>query len=70
MREAASRGGGVYIWHSANNAFPQWAAYNDMIGIGWRKKDYGTAIAVDETSSAWLALEKDGSDSIATMPMP
>jgi Trehalose utilisation len=42
------RGGGVYIWHSANNAFPQWAAYNDMIGIGWRKKDYGTAIAVGE----------------------
>ncbi|HEY5810118.1 MAG TPA: ThuA domain-containing protein [Povalibacter sp.] len=42
------RGGGVYIWHSANNAFPQWPEYNDMIGLGWRKKDYGTAVAVGD----------------------
>jgi hypothetical protein len=42
------RGGGVYIWHSANNAFPKWPEYNDMIGIGWRPKEYGTAISVGE----------------------
>jgi type 1 glutamine amidotransferase len=41
-------GGGVYIWHSANNAFVQWPEYNDMIGLGWRKKDYGTAVAVGD----------------------
>jgi hypothetical protein len=42
------RGGGVYVWHSGNNAFPDWPAYNDIIGIGWRKKDAGTALVVSE----------------------
>lgn len=28
------KGGGVVIVHSADNAFPNWAAYNEMIGIG------------------------------------
>jgi hypothetical protein len=41
-------GGGVYVWHSGNNAFPDWPAYNDMIGLGWRKKDFGVAIAVGD----------------------
>jgi hypothetical protein len=40
-------GGGVYVWHGGNNAFPDWPAYNDMIGLGWRKKDFGWAVAVD-----------------------
>jgi len=39
-------GGGVYIFHSAQNAFADWPAYNEMIGLGWRKKSYGTAIAI------------------------
>ena len=39
-------GGGVYVWHGGNNAFPDWPAYNEMIGLGWRKKDFGWAIAV------------------------
>lgn len=30
-------GGGVVIVHAADNAFPTWKAYNDMIGVGgWR----------------------------------
>jgi hypothetical protein len=41
-------GGGVYVWHSANNAFADWPAYNEIIGMGWRKKDYGWALAVDD----------------------
>lgn len=32
-----SAGGGVVAVHAADNAFPGWAAYNEMIGIGgWR----------------------------------
>ena len=42
------RGGGVYVWHSGNNAFPDWPAYSDIIGIGWRKKELGWALAVSE----------------------
>jgi uncharacterized protein len=31
------RGGGLVVVHAADNAFPNWAAYNQMIGIGgWR----------------------------------
>ncbi len=41
-------GGGVYIWHAANNAFADWPAYNEMIGLGWRAADYGEALAIDE----------------------
>ena len=41
-------GGGVYIFHSAQNAFDDWPAYNEIIGLGWRKKDYGSAIAISD----------------------
>jgi type 1 glutamine amidotransferase len=39
-------GGGVFMLHSANNSFPDWDAYNHMIGLGWRNKDYGTALQI------------------------
>jgi uncharacterized protein len=33
-------GGGLVIVHAADNAFPHWAAYNQMIGVGgWRGRD-------------------------------
>jgi uncharacterized protein len=33
-------GGGLVIVHAADNAFPGWKAYNEMIGIGgWRNRD-------------------------------
>ncbi len=40
-------GGGLLIYHSANNAFDHWAEYNRMIGLGWRGKDHGPAIQLD-----------------------
>jgi hypothetical protein len=46
LEKFVRRGGGVYVWHSGNNAFADWPAYNDMIGIGWRKKDFGYALVV------------------------
>ncbi len=47
LERYVSRGGGVYILHSANNAFPQWEEYNKMIGLGWRNKNFGWAITID-----------------------
>lgn len=33
-------GGGLVIVHAADNAFPEWPAYNEMIGLGgWGKRD-------------------------------
>jgi type 1 glutamine amidotransferase len=41
-----SNGGGVFVFHSGNNAFAKWDAYNSMIGLGWRNKSFGTAIRI------------------------
>jgi type 1 glutamine amidotransferase len=37
FEQYVSNGGGVVAVHAANNAFPGWAAYNEMLGVGgWR----------------------------------
>ena len=46
LEEYVSGGGGLVIYHSANNSFPNWPAYNDMIGLGWRDKDFGSGLIV------------------------
>ena len=46
FEEFVRKGGGVYVWHAGNNAFGDWPAYNQIIGLGWRKKDYGTALEI------------------------
>jgi type 1 glutamine amidotransferase len=33
--EYVDNGGGVVIYHAADNAFPEWEQYNQMIGLGW-----------------------------------
>jgi type 1 glutamine amidotransferase len=55
-------GGGVYVWHGANNAFRDWPAYNEMIGLGWRSKDFGWAVAVAEDGSLIRIPASDGLD--------
>src|SRR5205085_6669109 len=40
-------GGGVVIYHAADNAFPEWKEFNQMIAVGgWgdRKPTFGSAI--------------------------
>jgi type 1 glutamine amidotransferase len=39
-------GGGLVVFHAANNAFLNWPAFNDMIGLGWRDKSFGEGIAI------------------------
>ena len=41
-------GGGLYILHSANNSFPEWKAYDTIMGMGWRPKEFGYALEIDE----------------------
>jgi hypothetical protein len=52
----------VYVWHSDNNAFADWPAYNDIIGIGWRKKEYGHAIVVSENGKVRRIPPGQGED--------
>lgn len=39
-------GGGMVVFHAANNAFLLWPEYNQMIGLGWRDKTFGPGIAI------------------------
>jgi len=40
FEQYVTSGGGVVIVHAADNAFPGWAAFNEMIGIGgWRDRN-------------------------------
>lgn len=41
------QGGGVFIFHSANNAFADWPEYDRLIGLGWRGTTGGTALTLD-----------------------
>jgi len=40
-------GGGLYVLHSANNAFASWPQYDTIIGLGWRPKECGYALQLD-----------------------
>ena len=48
LEDYVAQGGGLYVFHSANNAFPSWLEYNRMIGLGWRNKDFGWAILLND----------------------
>lgn len=48
LEQFVAKGGGLYVFHSANNAFPDWLEYNRIIGLGWRNKDFGWAITLGE----------------------
>jgi hypothetical protein len=40
FEQYVAAGGGLVIVHAADNAFPDWPAYNEMIGIGgWRNRN-------------------------------
>ena len=62
FEDFVAKGGGVYVWHSGNNAFPTWPAYNEMIGLGWRKKDFGGAIAIDDRGQLVRIPAGEGAD--------
>src|SRR5258706_5048302 len=46
LEEYLRGGGGLVVYHAANNAFLEWQAYNEMIGLGWRAKAFGPGLAV------------------------
>jgi uncharacterized protein len=51
MEAYVKGGGGLVVWHAANNAFLHWAAYNDMIGLGWRNPDFGPGLAISDNGT-------------------
>jgi type 1 glutamine amidotransferase len=53
-------GGGVVFLHSANNAFLNWPAYNDMIGLGWRDPSFGPGLSVNEDGTVTVIPKGSG----------
>jgi len=51
LEEYVRNGGGLVVYHAANNAFLEWPAYNEMIGLGWRVKAFGPGLAVANDGS-------------------
>ena len=47
LEKYVKAGGGLYILHSGNNAFPHWKEYDKMIGLGWRPRSTGYALEID-----------------------
>lgn len=37
--EYVDNGGGVVVYHAADNSFPEWSQYNQMIGLGWGRTE-------------------------------
>ena len=55
-----NEGGGVYMYHGATNAFKNWPAYNQMIGLGWRNKDFGVAVTITEDEKLEIIAKGKG----------
>jgi hypothetical protein len=57
--EASLKAGKValVIVHAANNSFPGWGEYNQMIGLGWRDNKAGDRIVTDD-KGAIVRVEK------------
>lgn len=50
--EYAKKGGGIVIYHAANNAFPLWKEYNEITALGgWENRN--------ETSGPWAYWKND-----------
>jgi uncharacterized protein len=48
LEEFVAGGKGLVIIHAANNSFPGWIEYNQMIGMGWRDNKFGERLTVDD----------------------
>lgn len=55
------RGGGGFVsFHAANNAFLGWPAYNDMVGLLWRDKNFGPGLIIDENEKIVVVPAGEG----------
>jgi len=48
LEEFVAGGKGLVIVHAANNSFPGWREYNQMIGMGWRDNKFGPRLITDD----------------------
>lgn len=55
FQEYMMRGGGMVSYHAADNAFPDWQAYNEMIGIGgWGGRNEASGPTLPYILGKWV----------------
>ena len=59
-RTTSPRGAAWSIIHAANNSFPDWPAYNKMIGLGWRIPSFGDRLTVDDAGKVVRTPKGEG----------
>lgn len=68
FEDFVSGGGGVVVYHAADNAFADWPAYNEMIGVGgWGGRDENAGVM-----ARWREgrVQMDASPASAMHPAP
>jgi type 1 glutamine amidotransferase len=60
LESYVSSGGGLVIFHAANNAFLNWPEYNAMIGLGWRDPSFGKGIEIGQDGQVIVIPKGEG----------
>lgn len=60
LEKYVADGGGLVIVHAANNAFPQWAEFNKMIGLGWRDAGFGDRVTTSAEGKVIRTAKGEG----------
>ncbi len=60
FEEYVRGGGGLLVYHFAVASFPEWEAYNQMIGMGWRDNKFGESIALDADGNVVRRAKGEG----------
>lgn len=47
LEQYMQAGGGLVIFHAANNAFPTWVEWNKMIALNWQPNTFGEGIKIE-----------------------
>lgn len=53
-------GGGVVVIHAANNAFTGWKEFEQMVGLLWRGREYGSSLYLDDDGKLVRELPGQG----------
>ncbi|HKE21088.1 MAG TPA: family 16 glycoside hydrolase [Bryobacteraceae bacterium] len=60
LESYVGNGGGLVIFHAANNAFLKWPEFNRMIGLGWRAPTFGPSLAIGPNGQVFTIPQGQG----------
>ena len=62
LESYVENGGGLAAFHAGGSSFEKDETYNRMIGLAWRKKDFGPALAMDKDGKLVHIAKGSGMD--------